>query len=66
MSDESEKKSVVQTVVMDEEVGPGNELHRGLKNRHAQMISWVPSSLPSQRPLSVILIDSDHIAASEG
>ena len=38
MSDEFEKKSVDQTVER-EEIGPESDLQRGLKNRHAQMIS---------------------------
>lgn len=39
MSEEYEKKPVDHDNVEKDEVGPDSELHRGLKNRHAQMIS---------------------------
>jgi len=42
MSEEYEKKSTDQNAVESverDEIGPDSELHRGLKNRHAQMIS---------------------------
>lgn len=38
MSDEFEKKDL-EGPVENEQLGPDSELHRGLKNRHAQMIS---------------------------
>ena len=39
MSEEYEKKSPDQNAIEKDEIGPDSELHRGLKNRHAQMIS---------------------------
>jgi len=39
MSEEYEKKSVDPNTVESDEIGPNSELQRGLKNRHAQMIS---------------------------
>lgn len=39
MSEEYEKKSVDPNTVDGDEIGPNSELQRGLKNRHAQMIS---------------------------
>jgi len=39
MSEEYEKKIPDHHVTEREEVGPDSELQRGLKNRHAQMIS---------------------------
>lgn len=38
MSEEYEKKSA-DHAVEKEEIGPDSDLQRGLKNRHAQMIS---------------------------
>lgn len=38
MSEDYEKKSVEHSAEQ-EEVGPDSDLQRGLKNRHAQMIS---------------------------
>jgi len=62
MSEEFEKKSVDHHVAEREDVGPDSELQRGLKNRHAQMISWVPLRLEDTP--SIILIDCPQIAAS--
>ena len=39
VSDASDKKSIDHSVVREEVVDTDNELQRGLKNRHVQMIS---------------------------
>ena len=67
MSDDSEKRSAEHsgTPEREEEVGSGSDLHRGLKNRHVQMISWVPLHAPLSVMRSEVLIDHDHVVGLE-